>query len=99
MPKIIVQTSLKFEIGSLVSFEATMKNVTSLIHSPNVTQKISSNPILQLDNPVTSKSVKNLNNTKNIRRKRFKSKIHCLPEMLSFIQRSSSDYQKIASRR
>ena len=76
-----------------------MKNVTSLINSPNVTQKIESNPILQLDNPITSKYKLNLNNTKNIPRKRFKSKIRCLPEMLSSIKMSSADYQKIASRK
>lgn len=99
MSNTVAETSFNFEIESPASITPTMKNVTSLINSPNITRKIESNPILQLDNPLTSKSKPNLNNTKNIMRKRFKSKIHCSPEMVSSIKRSSVDYQKIASKR
>lgn len=99
MSNTVAEISSNFEIESPASITPTMKNVTFLINSPNVTRKIESNPILQLDNPITSKSKSNLNNTKHITRKRFKSKINCSPEMLSSIKRSSADYQKIASKR
>lgn len=99
MLNIVVGTSLNFEIESLASFRPTMKNVTSLLNSPNVMQKIESNPIIQLDNPITSKPKSNLNNTKNIPKKRLKPRIHCLPDMLSNLKKSSVEYQKIASRR
>lgn len=76
-----------------------MKNVAQLINTPNVTQKLESNPILQLDNPITSKAQKNSNPTKKILRKRGISKVSCSDEILSNLQKASVEYHKIASKR
>ena len=76
-----------------------MKSVASLINSPNVIRKIEFNSITQLDNPLTIKSKPNLNIVKNVPKKRFKSKIHCIPEMIPSLKKSSMDYQKMVSKR
>ena len=76
-----------------------MKSVTQLINSPNVTQRLESNPILQLDNPTTSKAQRNSNPTKKILRKGGISKVSCSIEILSNLQKASVEYHNIASKR
>ena len=76
-----------------------MKSVTQLINSPNVTQRLESNPILQLDNPTTSKAQRNSNPTKKILRKGGISKVSCSIEILSNLQKASVEYHNIVSKR
>jgi hypothetical protein len=76
-----------------------MNNVTLIIGSPSVTYKLESNPILQLDNPITSKTKNTSNPTKKILRKMGKSKISCSDEILANLKKASVEYHKIASKR
>lgn len=93
----VVEISFNFKCGTL-ECALKMKNITQILSSPNVTQKIESNPLFQLDNPITSKAQINTNPTKKILRKRI-SKVKCPVEILSNLQKASVEYHKIASKR
>lgn len=77
-----------------------MQNISTVLQSPNVCQKIETNSTLQLDNPVISKKDVKLNNTRNLSRKRCSTFANVpSPEFIHNLQNASFEYQKLASQR
>lgn len=76
-----------------------MKNVSQLLNSLNVSQKIEITPIFQLDNPIVSKVSLNFNKIKRISQKKMYKKIISSELFISNLRKSSAEYHKSASRR